>query len=78
MLEVSVIMKIYKAWFYIISKHAMPVAMPFLLLIPVSAIIGAMIFFGEVPSLEVMFGGFIIILGIGLIIIEPKHFFQKK
>ena len=34
----------YGAWFYIISKHAMPVAMPFLLLIPVSAIIGAMIF----------------------------------
>ena len=68
----------YGAWFYIISKHAMPVAMPFLLLIPVSAIIGAMIFFGEVPSLEVMFGGFIIILGIGLIIIEPKHFSKKN
>ena len=33
----------YGAWFYIISKHAMPVAMPFLLL-AVSAIIGAMIF----------------------------------
>ena len=35
-------------------------------------------FFGEVPSLEVMFGGFIIILGIGLIIIEPKHFSKKN
>ena len=67
----------YGAWFYILSKHPMPVAMPFLLLIPVTAILGAVIFLKEYPSLDVIFGGTIIILGISIILIDPKIFFSK-
>ena len=67
----------YGAWFYILSKHSMPIAMPFLLLIPVSAILGAFIFFNELPSLEVLFGGIVIISGLGIILIEPKAIFAK-
>ena len=66
----------YGAWFYILSKHPMPVAMPFLLLIPVSAILGAVLFLNEVPSIDVIFGGSIIITGIAIILIEPKIFFK--
>ena len=55
----------------------MPVAMPFLLLIPVTAILGAVIFLKEYPSLDVIFGGTIIILGISIILIDPKIFFSK-
>lgn len=66
----------YGAWFYILSKHPMPVAMPFLLLIPVSAILGAVLFLNEIPSIDVIFGGSIIITGIAIILIEPKIFFK--
>jgi len=66
----------YGAWFYILSKHPMPVAMPFLLLIPVSAILGAMLFLDEIPSMDVIFGGMIIIIGIAIILIEPKILFK--
>ena len=67
----------YGAWFYILSKHSMPIAMPFLLLIPVSAILGAFVFFNELPSLEVVLGGVVIISGLGIILIEPKAIFSK-
>tara|TARA_B100001094_G_scaffold40069_1_gene34652 strand:+ start:1238 stop:2119 length:882 start_codon:yes stop_codon:yes gene_type:complete len=67
----------YGAWFYILSKYPMPVAMPFLLLIPVTAIFGAVIFLKEYPSLDVILGGVVIILGISIILINPKIYFTK-
>ena len=43
----------YGAWFYILSKYTMPIAMPFLLLIPVTAILGAVIFLKEYPVISI-------------------------
>ena len=67
----------YSIWFYILTKYPIPIAMPFLLLIPVSAILGAMIFFGDRPNFDILLGGGIIVFGLAVIIIEPKILFTK-
>ena len=63
----------YGAWYYILSKYPVAIAMPFLLFIPVTAIIGAIIFFGDRPDIKVLFGGAVIIIGVSIIILD----FQK-
>ena len=51
----------YSAWFYSLAKFSMPVAMPFLLLQPLTAIIGSFLIFGEFPGFQIVVGGLIII-----------------
>ena len=45
--------------------------------VPLMVTILAVIFLKEYPSLDVIFGGTIIILGISIILIDPKIFFSK-
>ena len=45
--------------------------------VPLLVTILAVIFLKEYPSLDVIFGGTIIILGISIILIDPKIFFSK-
>jgi O-acetylserine/cysteine efflux transporter len=50
-----------------------PMAMPVLLLLPVSTILGAITFLGERPGMHVMFGGLIVIGGVAAVIVEPDQ-----
>ena len=72
----------YGAWYHILSKYPVAIAMPFLLFIPVTAIIGAILFFGDRPDIKVLIGGAIIIAGVSIIIIDIKtiksYFKHKK
>jgi O-acetylserine/cysteine efflux transporter len=47
--------------------------MPFLLLLPVSSIIGAVLFLGERPNLNTMVGGAILIMGVAVIIFDGQQ-----
>ena len=68
----------YGAWFYTLAKYPISIAMPFLLLIPVSAILGSMMFLGDKPAIDVLIGGIIIIFGLSIIIIEPNIFSKLR
>jgi O-acetylserine/cysteine efflux transporter len=63
----------YSAWYFILARYPVPMAMPLLLLLPVSTILGAVSFLGERPGYHVMFGGIIVIGGVAAIIVEPGH-----
>ncbi|MGB1176166.1 MAG: DMT family transporter [Candidatus Puniceispirillaceae bacterium] len=61
----------YSAWYFILARYPVPMAMPVLLLLPVSTILGAISFLGERPGAHVMFGGLIVIGGVAAVIVEP-------
>jgi len=58
----------YGIWYRILKKYEVNQVMPFLLLVPVSSIIGAVLFLGERPNLSTMIGGSIIVIGVAIIV----------
>jgi len=58
----------YGIWYRILKKYEVNQVMPFLLLVPVSSIAGAVLFLGERPSLKTMIGGAIVIIGVAIIV----------
>ena len=63
----------YGLWYHILKKYDVNQAMPFLLLLPVSSIIGAVIFLGERPNLGTMIGGTIIVIGVTIIVFAGQR-----
>ncbi len=54
----------YGIWYHVLKKYDVNLVMPFLLLLPVSSVIGAVAFLGERPDLGTISGGMIIVLGV--------------
>ena len=63
----------YSAWYFVLARYPVPMAMPVLLLLPVSTILGAVGFLGERPDMHVLIGGLIVIGGVGTVIVEPSE-----
>jgi O-acetylserine/cysteine efflux transporter len=63
----------YGLWYHILKKYDVNQAMPFLLLLPVSSLIGAVVFLGERPNLGTMLGGTIIIIGVAIIVFAGQR-----
>lgn len=63
----------YGIWYHILKKYDVNQAMPFLLLLPVTSIIGNVLFLGEHPSLNTITGGIIIVIGIAVIIFDGQR-----
>lgn len=68
----------YGIWYHILKKYDVNQVMPFLLLVPVSSIIGAVFFLGERPTLRTLFGGTIIIIGVAVIIFAGQRIDAAK
>jgi O-acetylserine/cysteine efflux transporter len=62
----------YSAWYYVLGRYPVPVVMPLQMLLPVSTILGAVTFLGERPEPIVFAGGIVVIIGVGVVIIEPS------
>ncbi|ADE40260.1 DMT family transporter [Candidatus Puniceispirillum marinum] len=62
----------YSAWYYVLGRYPVPVVMPLQMLLPVSTILGAVTFLGERPDPIVFAGGIVVIIGVGVVIIEPS------
>ena len=58
----------YGIWYHILKKYDLNQVMPFLLLLPVSSITGAVLFLGERPNLNTLIGGTIVIIGVTIIV----------
>ena len=63
----------YSAWYFILARYPVPMAMPLLLLLPVSTILGAVSFLGERPGYHVILGGIVVIGGVAAVIVEPDQ-----
>jgi O-acetylserine/cysteine efflux transporter len=58
----------YGIWYHVLTKYDVNLVMPFLLLLPVSSVIGAVAFLGERPDISTITRGMVIILGVAIII----------
>ena len=63
----------YGIWYHVLKKYDVNLVMPFLLLLPVSSVIGAVAFLGERPDLGTISGGMIIVLGVAIIIFAGQR-----
>jgi len=63
----------YGIWYHILKKYDVNQAMPFLLLLPVSSIIGAVLFLGERPNPNTILGGTIIVIGVAIIVFNGQR-----
>jgi len=62
----------YSLWYYVLSKHPVNYVMPVMLLFPVTGLITAIFLLGETPSTYAYIGGFIIISGVAIILINKR------
>ena len=62
----------YYLWYTLVRRHPINVVAPFLLLLPVFAIIGSVLFLGEKLSTQIIAGGIIVLFGVGIIIVERR------
>ena len=60
----------YSIWYYVLGKYPVNKVLPVMLLLPLTGVITAILFLGERPDIKVFIGGFIIILGVSLILFE--------
>jgi O-acetylserine/cysteine efflux transporter len=58
----------YAIWYHLLNKYDVNQVMPFLLLLPVSSICGAVLFLGERPDFRTLIGGVFVIIGVAAIV----------
>jgi O-acetylserine/cysteine efflux transporter len=62
----------YFLWNTLIRRHDVGRVAPFLLLLPLYASLGGMLFLGERPSLNSLLGGAVILAGVGIITLQRR------
>ncbi len=62
----------YALWYHLLGIYRVNQVMPFLLLIPIASILSGIVLLGEIPSLIVVLGGAVIMVGVAFIVIEPS------
>ena len=60
----------YGMWYTLVRRHAVHMVAPFLLLLPVFAGLGGVVFLGETLTLNTLIGGSIVIAGVAFIVFE--------
>lgn len=63
----------YALWFRLLGRYRMNQVVPFLLLVPVTSIVGGVFFLGETLSLPVVAGGILVMTSVAFI-----HWYQAK
>ena len=61
----------YAIWYHLLARHDVNQVMPFLLLLPVTAVIGAVLFLGETLTAHTVAGGALTIGGVVIINLWP-------
>ena len=63
----------YSTWYYVLGRYPVNKVLPVMLLLPITGVLSAMIFLGERPDFKVFIGGFIILVGVGIILLGKKE-----
>jgi O-acetylserine/cysteine efflux transporter len=63
----------YSCWYSVLSRHPVNNVMPVLLLFPVTGLLTAIFILKETPNVYAYIGGFIIIIGLSIILINKKQ-----
>jgi O-acetylserine/cysteine efflux transporter len=62
----------YGLWYRLLGPYSINQVMPFLLLLPVTSVIGGIFFLGETLTLKIAVGGLLAIIGVAVITIQRK------
>ena len=62
----------YAMWNALLRRNPVSAVAPFLLLLPVFSVAGAAVILKEEPSLQVLLGGGVVLLGLGMIFFQPR------
>ena len=63
----------YGMWYRLLGKYPVSNVMPFLLLLPVAAVIGGVVFLGESLTVKIAIGGMLSLIGVSIItLLAPK------
>jgi O-acetylserine/cysteine efflux transporter len=63
----------YALWYHLLAKHDVNQVMPFLLLLPVTAVAGGVLFLGETLTAYTLAGGLLAIGGVAIINLWPVY-----
>ena len=63
----------YAFWYHLLGRYSVNKVMPFLLLLPVTSVIGGIFFLDEVLTTKVALGGLLAVLGVAVITIQRKR-----
>ena len=58
----------YAIWYHLLKKYDVNQVIPFLLLMPVTSILGAVLFLSERPTIRILIGGVVVIIGVAAIV----------
>lgn len=58
----------YSIWYYVLGRYPVNKILPVMLLLPLAGVITAFILLGERPDVKVLFGGIVILFGVGIIL----------
>ena len=61
----------YAFWYHLIGRYSVNQVMPFLLLLPVIAVAGGIVFLDESLTLKIFIGGVLAVAGVGIITVQP-------
>ena len=64
----------YGLWYHLLGRYAINQVMPFLLLLPVTSVVGGILLLDEILTVKVAVGGLLAILGVAIITIQKREF----
>jgi len=64
----------YALWYRLLGLYTINQVMPFLLLLPVTSVIGGIVFLGETLTVKIAIGGLMALFGVALITIQRSPF----
>ena len=62
----------YAMWYHLLGRYPVSRVMPFLLLLPVVAVTGGIVFLDETLTTKIVAGGAMSLIGVAIITIRPK------
>ncbi len=63
----------YGCWYHVLGRYEVNKVAPFILLTPVTSVLGGALFLGEGITLYILAGGALVIGGVGIIVIERRN-----
>ena len=62
----------YSCWYHVLGRYEVNLVAPFLLLTPVTSVLGGALFLGEPLTVTILIGGAVVIGGVALLVIERR------
>lgn len=62
----------YTCWYHVLGRYEASRVGPFILLTPITSVLGGWLFLGEPLSVEILLGGSVLIAGVALLVVERR------